>query len=106
MKNVIIYSRVTTEDTPLSLEFQEAALVNYCKEHNYNIIKSYKEAHSGKSFERPKWLKMRTFIETNENSIQSILVLRFDRFCRNSSLALKEMDTLNQLGVSVKCIEN
>ena len=105
MKNVIIYSRVATKESTLSLEFQEEKLKDYCKKHNFNIIKSYKEVYSGKTFERPEWLKMRTFFDTNENSIQSILVLRFDRFCRNSSLAMNEIERLNTLGVFVKCIE-
>lgn len=105
MKNVIIYSRVATKESTLSLEFQEEKLKNYCKQHNYNIIKSYKEVYSGTSFDRPEWLKMRAFIETNDNSIQSILVLRYDRVCRNASLVLTEMERLNKLGISIEYIE-
>lgn len=106
MKNVIIYSRVATEDSTMSLDFQEQTLKNYCKQHNYNIIKSYKEVYSGKTFERPEWIKMRKFVETNEDSVQSILVLRFDRFCRNSSLALEEIVRLISIGISIECIEH
>ncbi len=105
MKNVIIYSRVTSENSSMSLDFQEQTLKNYCKQHNYNIIKSYKEVYSGTTFERPEWLKMQLFTATNENSINSILVLRFDRFCRNSSLALEEIVRLIRLGISIECIE-
>ncbi len=106
MKNVIIYSRVATDETTMSLEFQEETLKNYCKEHNFKIIKSYKEVYPGNTFNRPEWLKLQNFIEASESIVQSILVIRFDRFCRNILLSVKEVDRLNKLGVSVECIEH
>jgi DNA invertase Pin-like site-specific DNA recombinase len=105
MKSVIIYSRVATVETTMSLEFQEETLKNYCKEQNFKIIKSYKEVYPGNTFNRPEWLKLQDFIETNENIVQSILVIRYDRFCRNIFLSVKEVDRLNKLGVFVECIE-
>lgn len=106
MKNVIIYSRVATDETTMSLEFQEETLKSYCKEHNFKIIKSYKEVYPGNTFNRPEWLKLQNFIEASESIVQSILVIRFDRFCRNILLSVKEVDRLNKLGVSVECIEH
>ena len=56
MKNVIIYSRVSSDEQAkgCSLDYQEKTISEYCERAGYNIIKCYKEDFSAKDFEHRK----------------------------------------------------
>ena len=105
MTNVILYSRVATSDSSISLAFQEETMIKYCNENNYNIIKSYNEVYSGKSFNRPQWRFLMSYLKNNQDSFDKILVLRFDRFSRNLSGSFKKIKALEILGISIECVE-
>jgi len=65
MANVIIYTRVSTDEQAekgYSLRDQQAKLEKYCAEKGFEIIKHYQDDHSAKTFERPEFQKMLEFI--------------------------------------------
>lgn len=56
MKNVIIYSRVSSDEQAkgCSLDYQEKTISEYCERAGYHIVKCYKEDYSAKDFEHRK----------------------------------------------------
>ena len=59
--NIILYKRVSTDDQAdrgFSLQHQEKVLNDYCNLRGYNIIDTYTEDYSGKTFDRPEWKKL------------------------------------------------
>ena len=108
MKNVILYTRVSTDDQAdrgFSLPFQKDVLERYCNLHGYNIIKHYEEDHSAKTFERPEWIKLLENCRTNKQNIDLILFTRWDRFSRNTGDAYMMLRKLKDYGVFVNAIE-
>ncbi|HTM97132.1 MAG TPA: recombinase family protein, partial [Pedobacter sp.] len=65
MKTAILYLRVSTDEQALrgySLRGQEEMLTNYCKLHGIGITKIFKEDHSARSFKRPEWMKLLSYL--------------------------------------------
>lgn len=111
MKNVIIYSRVSSEDQAkhgYSLDYQEHTIHRYCELKDYKIIQSLREDHSAKDFDRPEWKKVIKLVKSKEKQkdrITSVIILRADRFSRNLLLSLMEKAKLNVLGCDVEFVE-
>ena len=111
MKNVLVYSRVSTDEQALgqSIDFQEETILRHCRMKNYNVIKCYREDYSAKDFDsRPEWKKILTFIKANQKTsiaIHSIVILRPDRYSRNLILSFTEMTKLSEMGCSVEFLE-
>lgn len=105
MTNVLLYSRVATSDQVFSLAYQEETMIKHCNENNYNIVKSFKEVYSGKTFNRPEWQSLKLFLKKNKGSIDKILILRSDRFCRNYLESYNELESLKKLNVVVEMVE-
>lgn len=106
--NVICYKRVSTDeqaDRGFSLQHQETMLTKYCEIKNYNIVDIYTEDCSGKSFDRPEWKKIMTFIKNNRGKVDMILCNRWDRFSRNQYDAMTVIRELDKLGVTVMAVE-
>jgi site-specific DNA recombinase len=53
--NVILYCRVSMDEQSegFSLNYQEESLKRFCASIGYNIIKTYRDDHSAKNFNRP-----------------------------------------------------
>ncbi|TFV94486.1 recombinase family protein [Algoriphagus kandeliae] len=111
MKNVIIYSRVSTDEQAqqgYSLDYQEQTIQRYCQLNDYKVIQSFREDHSAKDFERPEWKKIIKLIKAKEkqkDKITAVVILRADRFSRNLLLSLMEKAKLNFLGCDVEFVE-
>ena len=112
MKNIISYSRVSTDEQAqqgYSLDYQEQTIAKYCELKGYKISASFKEDYSAKDFNRPEWLKLLQIIRSkskNPNTkISSIVFLRPDRFSRNLLLSLIEKEKLGVLGCTVEYVE-
>ena len=111
MKNVITYSRVSTDEQAqqgYSLDYQNEAIVRYCHHKNYNVIKTFREDYSAKDFGRPEWKKILNLIKSNRNTdiaIDSIVILRPDRYSRNLILSFSETAKLAGLGCEVEFLE-
>ena len=111
MKNVIIYSRVSTDEQAnqgYSLEYQEEVLARHCNLKGYNIVEKFQEDKSGKDFNRPDWKKIKLMIQERKRKkepIDAIVILRPDRFVRNLILAFLEVDNLLKMGCEVEFLE-
>jgi DNA invertase Pin-like site-specific DNA recombinase len=106
--NVILYKRVSTDeqaDRGHSLQHQEVMLTKYCEINNHNIVDIFTEDYSGKSFNRPEWIKIMSFIKKNRGKVDLILCNRWDRFSRNQYDAMTVIKELNKLGVTVNTVE-
>ena len=76
-KNCVLYSRVSSNEMKDNLKRQEQRLINYAKENNFNIIKSFSEIGSGLNDNRPKLIKM---LEQNDWNI--LIIENKDRLTR------------------------
>ena len=88
-----------------SLHIQETVLKQFCSINNYPIVDVYTEDYSGKDFNRPEWNKIISYLKKNKGKVDQILCLRWDRWSRNQYLALKEIKTLDKLGVLISTVE-
>ena len=111
MKNVIIYSRVSTDEQAnqgYSIEYQEETIQRHCDYKNYNVIQCFREDYSAKDFGRPEWKNILVFIKKSLKSsfpIDSIVVLRPDRWSRNLILSFSETAKLAALGCEIEFLE-
>lgn len=106
--NVICYKRVSTDeqaDRGFSLQHQETMLTKYCEINNFNIVDIYTEDCSGKSFDRPEWKKIMTYIRSHRGKVDLILCNRWDRFSRNQYDAMTVIKELKKYGVTVNTVE-
>src|SRR5665647_2455477 len=106
--NVICYKRVSTDeqaDRGFSLQHQEIVLIKYCEINNFDIVDIYTEDYSGKSFDRPEWIKIMAYIKKNRGKVDLILCNRWDRFSRNQYDSMTVIKELNKLGVTVNTVE-
>jgi DNA invertase Pin-like site-specific DNA recombinase len=86
----IIYTRVSSDEQVkgTSLEFQEDLCRKYCEQKNIEIVEVYREeGESAKDLSlnnRKKFLEALEYCRKNKNQIEAFIVLRVDRFARNT----------------------
>lgn len=84
---VVLYIRVSTEEQALhgdSLEAQEAALVQYAKDHGYKIIKIYyDEGHSARIPVTKRNVMKELMRDAQEDMFDLILFTKIDRWFRS-----------------------
>ena len=76
MENVLIYTRVKSQNSRLQKKLQEKAYT-YCKENDFNVIKVVNEIGHNKNLNRFCWRKTMHFINTNPGKIQYIVVNKY-----------------------------
>ena len=86
----IIYTRVSSDEqvNGTSLEFQEELCRKYGEQKNIEIVEIYREeGESAKDLSlnnRKKFLEALEYCRRNKNQIDAFIVLRVDRFARNT----------------------
>ena len=108
MKNVILYTRVSTDeqaDKGFSLRDQEQKLINYCSVNNLNVLCIFREDHSAKSFNRPEFKKLFAHIKNKKSQVDGLLFTKWDRFSRNTTESYNKIKFFSELGVIVNAIE-
>jgi site-specific DNA recombinase len=106
--NVITYGRVSTEEQKengFSLNHQKEMLKRYCDIKEYKILKHYVEDYSAKTFNRPEWKILRDYVKKNKNSIDMLLVTKWDRFARDSEGATAVIREFSKMGIIINAIE-
>jgi site-specific DNA recombinase len=104
----IIYVRVSTDEQAekgYSLKHQEERLFQYCQHNNIEIIKTFKEDHSAKTFDRPSFIELLNFLKKNKGIVDLLLFLKWDRFSRNAGDAYGMINQLKKLNVEPQGIE-
>ena len=84
-KKVVIYLRVSTTNQldNTSIEHQREKINLYCKFHDIEIVKEFKdEAQSGKSKDREQYKEMINFVLDKSNKINAIMCYKSDRIHR------------------------
>ena len=106
----IIYNRVSSDDQVkgTSLDFQEKTCSKYCKDRNIEIVKIFREGgESAKDFKdknRVKLLEALEYCRKNKNKIDAFVVLRVDRFARNTEDHFAIRKILLNYGVSLHSV--
>jgi len=106
-KRAILYVRVSTDEqnNGYSPTDQKVRLTKYCENNNIEIVGMYHEDASGKTFNRPEYLKIISFLKKNKNSVDVMLFIKWDRFSRNIGKAYMAIEQLYNLGVEPQAIE-
>ncbi|WP_313805557.1 recombinase family protein [Flavobacterium sp.] len=107
MKNVVIYTRVSTDEQAekgFSLGHQEEALKKYCELKKFNVVNHFQDDFSAKTFDRPEWKKLEKFVKSNK-SIDLILFTKWDRFSRNAEQAFSVIRLFSNMGIEVNSME-
>lgn len=108
MREAILYIRVSTDeqaDKGYSLKHQEERLQKFCEMQGYKVVEVYKEDYSAKTFNRPQFNKLLTFLKRLRSRPELLLFTKWDRFSRNTGDAYGMIGTLNRLGVDPQAIE-
>ena len=109
MQNVIIYTRVSTDDQAekgFSLADQQQKLEKYCDNKSLEVLQHFQDdGYSAKTFNRPQFTNLMDFIKKNKGVVKKLLVIKWDRFSRNMLEAMVMKETLKKMGVSVEAIE-
>ena len=106
-KKAILYVRVSTDEQNdgYSPADQKARLIKYCEQSNIEIVAMYHEDESGKTFNRPEWFKIISYLKKNRGSIDLMLFIKWDRFSRNIAEAYIAIKQLQGYGVEPQAIE-
>ena len=109
MDKALLYTRVSTDeqaDKGFSLRDQKDRLVKYCSVNNIEIVKHFEDdGYSAKTFKRPQFNNLLDFVKKNKNLVNKILVVKWDRFSRNTEASFSMISQLVKLGVKVEAIE-
>lgn len=103
----ILYTRVSTDEqnNGYSPADQKERLIKYCDQNNIEIVGFYHDDESGKSFNRPKWLEIMSFLKKNRGVVDLLLFIKWDRFSRNVAEAYITINALQKYGVEPQAIE-
>ena len=102
-KRAAFYVRVSSEEQVegFSLDAQERAIADYCRDHGYEIVARYrdegKSARTDDLRKRPAFRQMLADAEAGRFDI--LIVHKLDRFARNLRVTLETLDRLERAGV-------
>lgn len=106
-QKAILYTRVSTDEQNdgYSPADQKERLVKYCDQVGIEIVGFYHDDESGKTFDRPEWLNIMTFIKKNKGTVDLLLFIKWDRFSRNVAEAYIAIRDLRKYGIEPQAIE-
>ena len=106
-QRAILYTRVSTDEqnNGYSPADQKDKLYKNCEHNNIEVVAFYHEDASGKSFDRPEWIKIMQFLKKNRGQVDTIYFVKWDRFSRNVSESYIAINELRKLGVEAQAIE-
>ena len=98
MKKAAIMCRVSSDEQAkgYSLDDQLERLQRYCEKENIEIVYSFKEDYSAKSFNRPAWKEWMEYVKRNHKDLDLLLFTTWDRFARDIAGAYTVMDELTK----------
>ena len=109
MQTAIIYTRVSTDEQAekgFSLRDQKDRLLKYCDAKGIEVIKHFEDdGYSAKTFKRPQFDLLLDFIKKNKGVVKKLLVIKWDRFSRNTEASFSMITQMLKLGVEVEAIE-
>lgn len=109
MKNVIIYTRVSTDEQAekgFSLRNQKEQLENYCTQRGYRILQHFQDDYSAKNFSsRPEFQKLLRFAQSNQKKVDALLFTKWDRFSRNIEASYTMIRRFREMDIEVNSID-
>ena len=107
---VYLYTRVSTsmQIDGYSLDAQKSRMKAFCDFNDYEIAGEYEDAgKSGKSIEgRTAFNSMMEDIKTGKDDVSFVLVFKLSRFGRNAADVLNSLQTMQDFGVNLICVED
>ncbi|MDO4961456.1 MAG: recombinase family protein [Eubacteriales bacterium] len=107
---VYLYTRVSTamQIDGYSLEAQRTRMKAFAEFNDYEIAGEYEDAgKSGKSIEgREEFNQMMEDIKTGKDGVSFVLVFKLSRFGRNAADVLSTLQTMQDFGVNLICVED
>ena len=107
---VYIYTRVSTamQIDGYSLEAQRTRMRAFAEFNDYEVAGEYEDAgKSGKSIEgRDEFNRMMEDIKTGKDDVSFVLVFKLSRFGRNAADVLSVLQTMQDFGVNLICVED
>lgn len=103
-----LYIRVSTDEQAekgYSQKHQDDRLRQHCEHHNIEIVGSFWEDYSGKTFDRPEFNKLMEHLKKHKNSADLLLFLKWDRFSRNVAESYVMISRLAKMGMEPQAIE-
>ena len=107
-RKAILYVRVSTDEQAekgYSLRHQEETANKYCNFQNIEVVATFVEDHSAKTFERPEFKKLLAQLKARKLNAELLLFTKWDRFSRNAGDAYGMINTLNKFGIEPQAIE-
>lgn len=109
-KGCYIYTRVSTaiQVDGYSLDAQRQRVRDYAKFQGFDVIREFSdEGKSGKNIDgRPAFTEMINLIKANVDNIAYVLVFKLSRFGRNAADVLNTLQTMQDYGVNLICVED
>jgi site-specific DNA recombinase len=109
-KKVYVYTRVSTamQIDGYSLEAQRTRMRAFAEFNDYEVAGEYEDAgKSGKSIEgRDEFNRMMEDIKTGKDDVSFVLVFKLSRFGRNAADVLSVLQTMQDFGVNLICVED
>ena len=109
-EKVYIYTRVSTtmQIDGYSLAAQRTRMRAFAEFNNYQVAGEYEDAgKSGKSIEgRDEFNRMMEDIKTGKDDVSFVLVFKLSRFGRNAADVLSTLQTMQDFGVNLICVED
>jgi site-specific DNA recombinase len=105
--NAIIYTRVSSNEQVkgTSLEDQERKCRQYCSEKNIGVLKVFREeGESAKTSDRTEFLRALEFCRKNKGRVTVFVVVKVDRFARNTEDHFGVRKILLDYGVSLHSV--
>ena len=107
---VYIYTRVSTamQIDGYSLDAQRTRMRAFAEFNDYEVAGEYEDAgKSGKSIEgRDEFNRMMEDIKTGKDDVSFVLVFKLSRFGRNAADVLSTLQTMQDFGVNLICVED
>lgn len=103
-----LYIRVSTDEQAekgYSQKHQDDRLRQHCEHHNIEIVGSFWEDYSGKTFDRPQFNKFMEHMKKHRASADLLLFLKWDRFSRNVAESYVMISKLAKMGIEPQAIE-
>ncbi|RYZ27118.1 MAG: recombinase family protein, partial [Chitinophagaceae bacterium] len=103
-----LYIRVSTDEQAekgYSQKHQDDRLRQHCEHQGIEIVDSFWEDYSGKTFDRPEFNKLMEHLKKHRSSADLLLFLKWDRFSRNVAESYVMISRLAKMGIEPQAIE-
>ena len=109
MKKAILYCRVSSDEQAKggSLKYQTDALKRFCENNGIEVVEVYREDYSAKTFDRPEMKEIckKYLRKRKEVDVDTLLVLRWNRFTRDASDGWEYISKFRKYGIEVNAAE-